>query len=171
MAIQEITSPPLLDSTGQTMVTKLQSIASALSVNASGVDYDNTVSGLTATKVQSAIDEVKGITDSLNNGLAQLDYAKKACLHITLTSSSPATVRFKSAYMSFMIMGMVQGLGSAVIVGKAEAGTVTAKDALTGNNWTSTHLVLSASSNVLTISSDNANLTDLTVVIGNVQGT
>ena len=72
MAIQEITSPPMLDSTGQNVVTKLQGIATALSVNASGVDYDNTVSGLTADKVQSAIDEVKGITDTINQSLTQL---------------------------------------------------------------------------------------------------
>ena len=69
MAIQEITSPPMLDSTGQTMVTKLQSIASAINSNAGAISYDNTISGMTATKVQSAIDEVKGITDNINASL------------------------------------------------------------------------------------------------------
>lgn len=71
MAIQEITSPPMLDSTGQTMVTKLQSIASAINSNAGAISYDNTISGMTATKVQSAIDEVKGITDTISSSLTR----------------------------------------------------------------------------------------------------
>lgn len=72
MAIQEITSPPMLDSTGQAMVTKLQSIASAINSNAGAISYDNTISGMTATKVQSAIDEVKGITDTISSSLTNL---------------------------------------------------------------------------------------------------
>lgn len=76
MAIQEITSPPMLDSTGQTMVTKLQSIASAINSNAGAISYDNTISGMTATKVQSAIDEVKGITDNINASLTNLFITK-----------------------------------------------------------------------------------------------
>jgi len=37
--------------------------------NAGMVDYDNTTSGLTATDTNSAIDEVKGITDTISSGL------------------------------------------------------------------------------------------------------
>lgn len=76
MAIQEITSPPMLDSTGQAMVTKLQSIASAINSNAGAISYDNTISGMTATKVQSAIDEVKGITDTISSSLTNLIKSK-----------------------------------------------------------------------------------------------
>lgn len=72
MAVQAVTKPPVLDETAQTMVTKLQAIATALTRNAGQIDYDNTISSLSATKVQSAIDEVKGITDSLNASLTQL---------------------------------------------------------------------------------------------------
>lgn len=72
MAIQEVTSPPLLDETGQDIVTELQNIVSALSPNAQGVSYSHATSGLSAENVQEGIDEVKGITDTINNSLTQL---------------------------------------------------------------------------------------------------
>lgn len=72
MAIQEITKPPMLDETGQDMVTKLQAIANSINTNAGQINYSNTSSQLQATKVQTAIDEVKGITDTISSNLAQL---------------------------------------------------------------------------------------------------
>ena len=71
MAIQEVTSPPLLDETGQDIVTELQNIVSALSPNAQGVSYSHATSGLSAENVQEGIDEVKGITDNISNSLTQ----------------------------------------------------------------------------------------------------
>lgn len=88
MAIQEITSPPMLDSTGQAMVTKLQSIASAINSNAGAISYDNTISGMTATKVQSAIDEVKGITDTISSSLTQLQSKMKTTSFSGTTDAS-----------------------------------------------------------------------------------
>ena len=73
MAIQEVTSPPMLDTTGQNIVTELQNIVSALSPNAQGISYSHATSGLSAENVQEGIDEVKGITDSLFNSLTQLE--------------------------------------------------------------------------------------------------
>lgn len=44
-------------------------IPQAHDYNAGMVDYDNSTSGLTATDTNSAIDEVKGITDTISGGL------------------------------------------------------------------------------------------------------
>lgn len=58
-----ITSPPILDSTGQNIVTSLSNIVSKLDnfeIDASNVSYDNTTSGLVATDVQDAIDGLVG---------------------------------------------------------------------------------------------------------------
>lgn len=69
--IEEITSPPFLDDTAQEMVTKLQAIANNINNNAGQVSYSNTSSQLQAETVQTAIDEVKGITDTISSSLAQ----------------------------------------------------------------------------------------------------
>ena len=69
MAIQEVTSPPFLDDTAQTMVTKLENIKNAINPNAQGVSYSNTTSGLSATQVQAALDEIDGNVDTLSNSL------------------------------------------------------------------------------------------------------
>ena len=81
MAIQEITSPPMLDETGQDVVDKLQAIANKINTNAGQIDYSNTTSQLQATKVQTAIDEVKGITDNISSSLGNL--------HLTETTLLP----------------------------------------------------------------------------------
>lgn len=66
MPTTEVTDPMLLDSTGQDIVTKLQNIADAiLPPTAAGVGYDNTESGLMATDLQGAVDELLGMIPSL----------------------------------------------------------------------------------------------------------
>lgn len=67
--IEEITSPPFLDDTAQEIVTKLQAIANNINNNAGQVSYSNTTSELQAETVQTAIDEVKGITDTISSSL------------------------------------------------------------------------------------------------------
>lgn len=63
MAYEEVTSPILTDATGQDIVDKLDEIAQNLqpptNIEASDVSYDNTQSGMTATDVQEAVDELK----------------------------------------------------------------------------------------------------------------
>lgn len=76
MAIQEITSPPMLDETGQDVVDKLQTIANNINNNAGQINYSNATSQLQATKVQTAIDEVKGITDTISSNLTNLIKSK-----------------------------------------------------------------------------------------------
>ena len=71
MAIQEVTSPPFLDDTAQTVVSKLDAIKNAINPNAQGVSYSHATSGLSAENVQEGIDEVKGITDNISNSLTQ----------------------------------------------------------------------------------------------------
>ena len=85
MAIQVVTSPPLLDETGQEMVTKLEAIKNAINNNAGQISYNNSASGLQATKVQGAIDEVKGITDNISSSLAKL-------LKVGITTTATVTI-------------------------------------------------------------------------------
>ena len=65
--MSEVTSPILLDSTGQTTNTKLDAINTTLGQiknvlitpsDAEDITYDNTQSGMTATDVQGAVDEL-----------------------------------------------------------------------------------------------------------------
>lgn len=87
--IEEITSPPFLDDTAQEMVTKLQAIANNIKNNAGQVSYSNTTSQLQATKVQTAIDEVKGITDTISSNLTHYTYIN---LNINTTDTARTKV-------------------------------------------------------------------------------
>jgi len=73
MAYEEVTSPILTDATGQDIVDKLDEIAQNLqpptNIEASDVGYDNTQSGMTATDVQEAVDELK------SNLIKYVDYS------------------------------------------------------------------------------------------------
>lgn len=78
---------------GSTVESALQELGAAMGTgNASGISYDNSTSGLTATNVQTAIDEVEGRVDSVEalaatavqssekgapNGVASLDGSGK----------------------------------------------------------------------------------------------
>lgn len=53
------TSGLMTDATGQDIVTAINTISSAISPAADNVTYDNTSSGLDATNVQTAIDELE----------------------------------------------------------------------------------------------------------------
>ena len=93
--IEEITSPPFLDDTAQEMVTKLQAIANNINNNAGQVSYSNTTSHLQAETVQTAIDEVKGITDNINASLTNLPdtmkYGTEEVIDLTQSTSYTAT--------------------------------------------------------------------------------
>lgn len=54
------TSALMKDITGQAIVTAINNISSAISPAASNVTYNNTSSGLSATNVQAAVDELSG---------------------------------------------------------------------------------------------------------------
>ena len=148
------------------IITALQSLSAP-----SGTNVAISPTGMhivTENNAQGAISELDAGLYATNASLTQLDFVKKAVINVQLSSSSPATITFKNPYFAFVVIGFVQGLGSAVVAGRAETGTVTAKDVLTGSNWSSSHLVFSASSNKLTISSDNANTTSITLIGGNI---
>lgn len=57
--------------------------------NASGISYDNTTSGLTATNVQDAIDEIDVSVDAINESNTQLITGTLNAGVTTLTLSSP----------------------------------------------------------------------------------
>ena len=105
MAIQEVTSPPLLDETGQDIVTELQNIVSALSPNAQGVSYSHATSGLSAENVQEGIDEVKGITDTINNSLTQLIKSKK--VHGTTEATGNLVLSTTDVPLTYKIMSII----------------------------------------------------------------
>lgn len=66
-----LTSPIILDATGQDMLTKLDSIISAINPVAQGVSYDNAGTGMVANNVQSAITELKTGLVNTNSSLTQ----------------------------------------------------------------------------------------------------
>lgn len=60
-----VTSPIITDDTGQAINTTLQSLVGAISPSAANVTFDNTGTGMTASNVQAAIEEIDDITDDL----------------------------------------------------------------------------------------------------------
>ena len=68
-----LTSPIILDATGQDMLTKLDSIISAINPVAQGVSYDNAGTGMVANNVQSAITELKTGLVNTNASLTNKD--------------------------------------------------------------------------------------------------
>ena len=66
-----VTKPIVLDETGQDIVTQLQAIVAGLAPNAGQISYSNATSGLSATTVQQAIDEVDSTVDNVSSSLAQ----------------------------------------------------------------------------------------------------
>ena len=66
----------------------------ASSPDAGDINYDNTVSGLTANKVQGAIDENAASIDTINSNLAQRANIKSASF--TETTTPYATIPFSS---------------------------------------------------------------------------
>ena len=74
--MSEVTSPIMTDATGQSIVSKLDSLlgkmdilAAAFQPNASGIVYSNSTSGLTGDDVQEAIDEVAADITEINTNL------------------------------------------------------------------------------------------------------
>ena len=63
------------------------------SVTAAGTSYDNTTSGLAATDVQSAIDEIDGFVDNLRDDTAQMCSASFASNTFTLTPIGSGSFR------------------------------------------------------------------------------
>ena len=73
----------------------LAEIPSGGSVSADDVTYDNTDSGLTATNVQDAIDEVKGSVDSLASDVADIPVVHEELQTATITAGqTSATLTF-----------------------------------------------------------------------------
>ena len=71
-----------LNENADTIDTALKGIQDDIDgLDASEVPYDNTVSGLTATDVQAALDEELGKIDILSNRIAMPDYSNDAVLH------------------------------------------------------------------------------------------
>jgi len=72
-----------------------QTVAQYVTANAAGATYDNTTSGLTATTIQSAIDEVNG---SVGNAQTEIDNAETALGVLTATGTYDNTVLTSNYY-------------------------------------------------------------------------
>ena len=81
-----LTSPIILDATGQDMLTKLDSIISAINPVAQGVSYDNAGTGMVANNVQSAITELKTGLVNTNASLTQKTAIKEKTVTGTTNS-------------------------------------------------------------------------------------
>lgn len=70
MAYEEVTSPIMLDSTGQQIHSDLQQIKNVLTTPSAAADitFDNTGTGMQADDVQDAITELKSNLTELNSG-------------------------------------------------------------------------------------------------------
>lgn len=83
-------NPNVTNVTPDEMPNAIRSIPSGSS-SASGVTYDNTTSGLSATNVQDAIDEVVGDVTTINSDLSELNSKIK---HKTVTNTTDTYGRF-----------------------------------------------------------------------------
>ena len=106
-----VTKPIALDETAQTMNTKLQAIADALTPNAGGVSYSNATSGLSAETVQEAIDEVDGNVDSLNTSLTQYVKLKKSTILGTNAPSGSDISSYLTVDSGYVYLATCQILG------------------------------------------------------------
>ena len=117
--MSEVTSPILLDSTGQTTNTKLDNINTALgNINtilgqiknvlttpsdADDINYDNTQSGLTATNAQDAIDEINSSLIELTPKTKPFDDTTNAQGNIVISSIDTSTT---------LVLGLITDNGS-----------------------------------------------------------
>lgn len=84
--IEVDTSALMKDTTGQAIVTAINNISGAISPSADNVTYDNTASGLSASNVQAAVDELE------SEKLTKIDSIESITAPIVLSSGSHATV-------------------------------------------------------------------------------
>lgn len=109
MAYEEVTSPILTDATGQDIVDKLEEIAENLqpptNIDASDVSYDNTQSGMSATNVQDAVNE-------LNQNLTNLQTIDKIAEVSMSTTTTTRTIPNISAYRTLFVYALYSN-GSA----------------------------------------------------------
>lgn len=147
--------------------------------SAENIDYDNTDSGLTATNVQDAIDEVYqsktasyGGTDlSLVTTGEKYNWDNKAqgylIRNMQIKSGSPGVISNTGGYSTMMVLGFAQSIGAVAVLIKINNNSITNTiDMFTGSAFSSAVLTFSYSSSAqqFTISSTNANTSALTVI-------
>ena len=94
-----------------------------------------TTSGLTATNVQSAVDEM----NTKVNGKASTDWI---CRY-TASYGSPASIPLGTNYGSIMIIGCVQGIGGVAILVRITNNNIASTiDMYTGNTFSNSNLTI-----------------------------
>lgn len=84
-------------------------VGGASSIDAEDVDYDNTVSGLTATDVQAAIDEEAAAIDTINSNLVQNSWDTQISIDPTIYNSYANAYEFSTHGVLFCIANNVAG--------------------------------------------------------------
>ena len=106
---------------------------SSTTSTANQISYLNTVSGLSATNVQGAIDEVDGLLDTKASSNWINQY--------TASSGNPATIANIGNFGSVMLIGCAQGIGGVAILIKITSNAISSIiDMYTGNPFSSSYL-------------------------------
>lgn len=142
--------------------TKSASVSQIADKATSGVQSQiGDLSQLTTTDKSSLVGAVNEV-----NGKGYNDLSGRPIRTVVLNSTKPATIQgqVNAGYATFIIVGFVASLGGVVIAVQMTGGNLTKTiDLLTGNNFTSTHLTFSTSSNRLVMNSDVAQDTTLMI--------
>lgn len=118
-----LTSPIILDATGQDMLTKLDSIISAINPVAQGVSYDNAGTGMVANNVQSAITELKTGLDNTNSSLTNLSNVVDGCITWRSKIMPDITMQANSTGNASLDLNTLAGYKPIGIVGYTGTGT------------------------------------------------
>ena len=89
---------------------------------------------------------------------------------VTVSSNQSVSIAFKNAYLSCILMGFAQGIGTVVLLIKSISAGTNLKiiDMFTGSDFSNSSLTFSISGSNLVISSDNSNDSVFTVICANV---
>lgn len=117
--------------------------------SAENIDYDNASSGLTATNVQTAIDEV----NTEVNSKASTNWINQ----YTASYGNPAKIPLGTNYGSVMIIGCVQAIGGVAILIKITTGSISSTiDMYTGNTFSNANLTIAYTNQQLVLTQNSS---------------
>ena len=146
--------------------------------HAENVSYDNSTSGLSATDVQSAVDEVN--SHAQNRAAASGGTAvslvttgdkynwNNAVLKFGINSSNYATIWGVGSYSVLLVFGFAQGIGCVSLIVNISNNALSVVSMGTGTAWSSSNLTFSYNSTgkYVIIQSPQSSYSYLTVIKG-----
>jgi hypothetical protein len=116
--------------------------------SAENIDYDNTDSGLTATDIQTAIDEV----NTKVNSKASTNWI----CYYEASYGNPAKISMGVNYASILLIGCVQGIGGVAILIKITTGSISSTiDMYTGNTFSNSNLTIAYTNQQLVLTQNS----------------